>query len=82
MVSYRTDLAAFVLDQLDFIECKLKDAYSDAASQKAAIVGAAGTVPQLRQTVRNKPRNSPQISVLRWEETLETPFECERSANF
>ena len=52
MVVYRTDLVAFVLDQLDFIEEKLREACADPASQKAAVTEASGAVPQLRDRLR------------------------------
>jgi hypothetical protein len=48
MIAYRTDLIEFVLDQLDFIEDKLKEARDNPSSQPAAIIEAAGTVPQIR----------------------------------
>ena len=49
MVSYRTSLNDFMLDQLDFIECKLREAIDDAASQKGAIIEASGVVPQIKE---------------------------------
>lgn len=48
MIEYRTDLDSFVLDQLDFIECKLREARDDAASQKGAVTEASGIIPQVR----------------------------------
>ena len=49
MAAYRTDLADFVLDQLDFIECKLKEACDNPVSQKGAVIEAGGAVPQIRE---------------------------------
>jgi capsid protein len=49
MVAYRTGLAEFVLDQLNFIECKLKEARDNPASQKGAVIEAGGAVPQTRE---------------------------------
>jgi hypothetical protein len=39
----------FVLDQIDFVECKLNEAVRDAAAQISAITEASGVVPQLRE---------------------------------
>jgi|GEM_PF-2387401 hypothetical protein len=49
VVVYRTNLAAFALDQLDFIEGKLKEAHDHPASQKDAVIEAGGVIPQLRE---------------------------------
>jgi hypothetical protein len=49
MLRYRTPLNDFVLDQIDFVECKLNEAVRDAASQISAITEASGVVPQLRE---------------------------------
>ena len=46
---YRTDLADFVLDQLDFIQGKLREARDDPASQKGAIIEAGGAISQVRE---------------------------------
>jgi len=46
---YRTDLADFVLDQLDFIDGKLREARDDPASQKGAIIEAGGAISQVRE---------------------------------
>jgi hypothetical protein len=46
---YRTNLAEFLLDQLDFIESKLKEARDHPPSQKAAVIEPAGAVPQIRE---------------------------------
>lgn len=46
--AYRTDLIAFVLDQLDFMECKINEACADQASQKGAVLEACGIIPQVR----------------------------------
>jgi hypothetical protein len=49
MPTYRTPLNDFVLDQIDFVECKLNEAIRDAASQISAVTEASGVVPQLRE---------------------------------
>lgn len=51
MVSYRTELDHFMLDQLDFVEHKLREALADSASQKGAIIEAAGVLPQLKERI-------------------------------
>ena len=44
----RTDFAAFVLDLLDFMEEKIREAIDDEVSRAGAIAEAAGAVPLLR----------------------------------
>lgn len=48
----RIDFAAFVLYLLDFIEEKIRDATDDESSRPAAIGEAAGTIPLLRDRLR------------------------------
>jgi hypothetical protein len=44
----RTDFTAFILDLLDFLEEKIREALEDESSRLAAIGEAAGAVPLLR----------------------------------
>ncbi|WP_342738431.1 hypothetical protein [Bradyrhizobium sp. B117] len=48
----RAEFSAFVLDFLDFIEEKIREALQDESSRPAAIGEAAGTVPVLRDRLR------------------------------
>jgi hypothetical protein len=48
----RTERAPFLLDLLDFIEEKIREAVTDEASQAAAVSEAAGAVPLLRDRSR------------------------------
>ena len=48
----RAELAAFVLDLLDFIEEKIAEAITDERSRVAAVGEAAGAVPVLRDRLR------------------------------
>jgi hypothetical protein len=48
----RTDFADFVLDLLDFMEEKIREALDDEGSRPAAIGEAAGAVPLLRDRLR------------------------------
>ncbi|MHC2576540.1 hypothetical protein ACVI1J_001750 [Bradyrhizobium diazoefficiens] len=48
MTPRRTELAAFILDLMDFIEEKIEEAVTDETSQAAAIGEAAGAIPVLR----------------------------------
>jgi len=44
----RTEFSAFVLDLLDFIEEKIREALQDESSRQAAIGEAGGAIPVLR----------------------------------
>jgi hypothetical protein len=46
--SRHTEFAPFVLDLLDFMEEKLREAIADEASQASAVSEAAGALPLLR----------------------------------
>jgi hypothetical protein len=48
----RTEFAPFVLDLLDFMEEKVREALDDEGSRPAAISEAAGAVPLLRDRLR------------------------------
>jgi hypothetical protein len=48
----RTEFAAFMLDLLDFMEEKIREAIDDECSRSAAISEAAGAVPVLRDRLR------------------------------
>jgi hypothetical protein len=48
----RTDFTDFVLDLLDFMEEKIREAIDDESSRPAAIGEAAGAVPVLRDRLR------------------------------
>jgi hypothetical protein len=48
----RTEPAPFLLDLLDFMEEKIREAVADEASQAAAVSEAAGAVPLLRDRSR------------------------------
>src|SRR5260221_10876794 len=48
----RTEFALFILDVLDFMEEKTREAVEDEASRAGAISEAAGVVPQVRDRVR------------------------------
>ena len=48
MTTRHTELAPFLLDLLDFMEEKIREAMADEASQASAVNEAAGTVPLLR----------------------------------
>ncbi|UFW48210.1 MULTISPECIES: hypothetical protein [Bradyrhizobium] len=52
MTSRRTDFADFVLDLLDFMEEKLKEALRGETSRVGAVNEAAGTVAPLRDRLR------------------------------
>lgn len=53
MTSHRhTEFAPFVLDLLDFMEEKLREAIADEASQAGAVSEAAGLLPPLRDRLR------------------------------
>jgi hypothetical protein len=47
-----TEFAPFVLDLLDFMEEKLREAIADEASQAGAVSEAAGVLPLLRDRLR------------------------------
>jgi hypothetical protein len=47
-----TEFAPFVLDLLDFMEEKLREAIADEASQAGAVSEAAGALPLLRDRLR------------------------------
>ncbi len=47
-----TEFAPFVLDLLDFIEEKLREAIADETCQAGAVSEAAGTLPLLRDRLR------------------------------
>jgi hypothetical protein len=48
----RTEFAPFVLDVLDFMEEKIREALTDETSQVSAIAEAAGAVPLLRDRLQ------------------------------
>jgi hypothetical protein len=48
----RTELAPFLLDLLDFMEEKIREAMADQSSQVGAVSEAAGAVPLLRDRLR------------------------------
>jgi hypothetical protein len=48
----RTEFAPFMLDLLDFVEEKIREAIDDESSRPAAISEAAGAVPLLRDRLR------------------------------
>jgi hypothetical protein len=48
----RTELAPFLLDLLDFMEEKIREAMADQSSQVGAVSEAAGVVPLLRDRLR------------------------------
>jgi hypothetical protein len=52
MASRRTDFTDFVLDILDFMEEKLREAIDDESARRAAISEATGAVPLLRDRLR------------------------------
>lgn len=52
MTTRRTEFAAFILDLLDFMEEKLREAQRDEASRAGAVNEAAGTVAPLRDRLR------------------------------
>ncbi|MHC2674462.1 hypothetical protein ACVI1J_006625 [Bradyrhizobium diazoefficiens] len=52
MTSRRTEFAAFVLDLLDLMEEKLREALEDESSRIGAVGEAAGAVPVLRDRLR------------------------------
>jgi hypothetical protein len=61
----RTDFTAFVLDLLDFIEEKIREAIDDESSRPAAIGEAAGAIPVLRDRLReNEVANAHSIWAL------------------
>ena len=48
----RTDFTAFVLDLMDFIEERIREALDDEGSRVGAIAEAGGAVPVLRDRLR------------------------------
>jgi hypothetical protein len=50
--SRRTEFAPFVLDLLDFIDERIREAVDDEGSRLAAIGEAAGVLPLLRERLR------------------------------
>jgi hypothetical protein len=48
----RTDLSAFLLDCLDFVECKLREAELEPGCQKAAVIEAGGVFPLMAMRLR------------------------------
>jgi len=48
----RTEFSPFVLDLLDFVEEKIREAVDDEASREGALGEAAGVVPLLRDRLR------------------------------
>ncbi|WLA64937.1 hypothetical protein [Bradyrhizobium diazoefficiens] len=52
MTPRRTEFAPFVLDLLDFMEEKIREAIENEASRPAAIAEAAGAVAPLRDRLR------------------------------
>lgn len=51
--SPRTSVADFVLDLLDFVEEKIREAIADPASRFAAITEAADAIPVIRHRLRH-----------------------------
>ncbi|MGB6535811.1 MAG: hypothetical protein WBF58_07595 [Xanthobacteraceae bacterium] len=60
-----------MLDQLDFIECKLREAMADSASQKGAIVEAAGVVPQLKERLWSEDGGKATSCLLAFQQLVE-----------
>ena len=54
MTSRRTEFAAFVLDLMDFIEAKVREALENEESRVGALAEAGGAVPVLRGRLREK----------------------------
>lgn len=52
MTPRRTEFAAFVLDLLDFMEERIREALDDDTSRAGAIAEAAGAVPVLRDRLQ------------------------------
>jgi hypothetical protein len=50
--AHRAEFTAFVLDLLDFMEEKVREAFDDEGSRPRAISETAGTVPVLRGRLR------------------------------
>jgi hypothetical protein len=54
MTPRRTEFAAFVLDLMDFIDGKVREALENEASRAGAIAEAGGAVPVLRDRLRER----------------------------
>jgi hypothetical protein len=60
----RTELAPFLLDLLDFMEEKIREAVTDEASQAGAVSEAAGAVPLLRDRLREDETKQAQFMLV------------------
>jgi hypothetical protein len=65
MTSYRrTEFAPFVLDILDFMEERIREAIADEGSRASAIGEAAGVIPLLRDRLREDETKQAQFMLV------------------
>ena len=82
MTSQRhTEFAPFVLDLLDFMEQKLREATADEASRAGAVSEAAGVIPLLRDRLRENETAQAQFMLV-FDEYLYGPHAAQWWAGF
>jgi len=76
----RTEFTPFVLDLLDFMEEKIREAVADEASRAGAIAEAAGAVPLLRDRLQEDDEKQAQFMLVfdgQFDEPHATPWWAE-----
>src|SRR5260370_31904437 len=81
MPKYRTDLRAFLLDCLDLVECKIREAQLEPVSQRAALIEAGGAFPLMAMRLRAEDENKLGSWALTPAETLGNPRWWEQLAD-
>jgi hypothetical protein len=76
-----TEFAPFVLDLLDFMQEKLREAIADEASQAGAVSEAAGVLPLLRDRLREDETKKAQFMLV-FDEYLYGPHATQWWATF
>jgi hypothetical protein len=69
----RTEFTPFVLDLLDFIEEKIREAVAGEASRAGAITEAAGAVPLLRDRLQEDEAKQAQFRLV-FDEQFDEPY--------
>jgi len=80
MTPRRTVFADFILDLLDFMEQKLREALESEASRVGAVNEAAGAVPVLRARLRENEMVQAQFMLV-FDNELYEPYATERWRN-
>jgi hypothetical protein len=73
----RTELVPFLLDLLDFMEEKIREALADEASQAGAVSEAAGAIPLLRDRSREDDNTTAGFMLL-----FDEAIFCQDAANW